>query len=51
MFRLQGIDKWRYEEETSSYDYELVGHRLAQLQTARELKDEAAMQFLLRTST
>lgn len=35
---------------SDDYDYELVQHRLTQLQNARELKDEGAISFLLRTS-
>lgn len=48
--RLNGTDKWKLEDETTEYDYELVRHRLVQMQTAREMNNPEAVAFLLRTS-
>lgn len=45
------MGKWKDELESDDYDYELVHNRLTQLQNARELRDEGAISFLLRTST
>lgn len=48
--RIEGKHRWRRERTSSYYDYELVQSRLEQLQRAREMNDEAAITFLLRTS-
>lgn len=45
-----GKTRWKYEQKCDDYDYELIQSRLEQLQRAREMCDEAALIFLLRTS-
>lgn len=45
-----GKTKWKLNNASKYYDYELINSRLIQLQTARELNDSAATSFLLRTS-
>ncbi|KAG0248541.1 hypothetical protein BG011_010168 [Mortierella polycephala] len=48
--RLQGKDKWKNEARSPHYDYELLGERLKQLDSARKAGDLGLMIFLLRTS-
>lgn len=49
-FRIEGKDKWRKDEKSAEYDWELIKSRLDQLHRARELNDFAALSFLVRTS-
>jgi hypothetical protein len=45
-----GKAKWKLNNQSEYYDYDLINARLTQLQTAREINDSAATSFLLRTS-
>ena len=49
--QLEGNEEWKRVAKSDEYDYELVQNRLMQLKRARESSDEAAISFILRTST
>jgi hypothetical protein len=48
--RILGNDKWKKEQVSPDYEYELIGDRLLQLRAARQSGDLGMMVFILRTS-